>query len=66
MTQRNLSNQDILEMEDKDQMYLKRQKHIFGTHVEERRLVKDRRVAINSYVDPAMDRRFYNRRHLDK
>lgn len=65
MAQRSLSDKDILEMdnltmekdwEDRRPLNLP----------ERRKNRKDRRVAINTMIDPAMDRRVYNRRHKDR
>lgn len=62
MSQRQLSNQDIEEM---DEMYLDRKAYMLGKSSKDRRSGKDRRVAINSCIDPKMDRRIYNRRQSD-
>ncbi len=49
--EKHLSDADILEINNDD---------------ENRRKKKDRRVAINSCVDPCMDRRTFDRRHKDR
>lgn len=60
---RNLSNQDIQEM---DKMYLERMAHTFGNDKKkDKRKGKDRRVAISSCIHPSMDRRCHNRRQKD-
>ena len=59
---RNLSNQDILEM---DKQYLDRKAYLLGKPQVDKRK-KDRRKAINSYVDPSMERRFHTRRKNDR
>ena len=60
---RHLSNQDIEEM---DKLYMDRKEYLLGKPQEDKRKKKDRRKAINSCIDPAMDRRFHTRRKNDR